>query len=993
MLAIFLAVVMIVGILPTFALAEVTVTSDWYNFRNSEVNMAITDAKTPTGAETTVAKWIKQVATGYTNSPSVQIIVDNALITMTTGKQILKLDLQTGETLASGTLSAATNWGYTPPTYADGLIFCPLSGGTVEAMDAKTLESKWIYNDALKGQSLSAITYSDGYIYTGFWNGEAKDANYVCVNAADGSLVWSKTVAGGFYWAGSVVVGDTLIVGTDDGASGYTGDSHLFALNKANGDVISDITLTGCGDQRSAIAYSKEHGRVYFTTKNGYLCSAKLDAATGVLSDLKTVKQASQSTSTPIVYGDKVYFCAGSGVSSGTGGAGNFVVADAETLEQLYAVALLAYPQGSALMSTAYYETEGKLYFYTTYNGKPGGLSLIKVDPSRNTAEGAELIEIYDAAGYEQFCITSPICGKDGTIYYKNDSGCIFAVGTNNAYLAGLTADAGRQNGDFSASDANIEWVVPIGTETVTLNPTACQGGEATVAGGNSVTLTDGAATASIVVTKDGDTRTYTVTIREISNDNSLSLLRVNESNSFTGSLKTLTPEFAASSYYYGVFNVGSGRTFENVWPVTNDANAAVKVYAMENIRNCALGDEISVTATNSGHDRYAIYFADDSKPMAIRIEVTAENGDIANYYLVMSKEAAAEAGAALLMQLQECKHESTTLTGAKDATCTEAGYTGDYRCDYCGAVVTEGEAVNALGHDWADATCTTPKTCKRCGLTEGSVRHHYENGVCTECGAEDPNYKTAEGTVEVYVTVAKDGGVVMVQRKITAADINHNGVFDVDDVLYAAHETGYTGGAAAGYSSYESSWGLSIGMLWGDTSGSFGYWLNNGSCWSLEDVVADGDHLVAFVYQDSAAWSDAYAGFEKFDYTAEEESPLTVRLDIAGYDDAWNTVFTPHSGAAVTVLDADGKAVEAAVTDNGDGTYTVTLLSAGTYYLVAADSDPLMVPAVCAVTISPKSPETGDGSGIALYGTAIAVSALALAAVLVIDRKRRYCK
>lgn len=968
MSAIILAVVMIVGILPSFALAEDTVTSDWYNFRNSEVNMAITDARTPTGAETTVAKWVKQVATGYTNSPSVQIIVDNALITMTTGKQILKLDLQTGETLASGTLTAATNWGYTPPTYADGLIFCPLSGGTVEAVDAKTLESVWVFTDALGGQALSAITYSDGYLYTGFWNGEAKDANYVCVNSADGSLVWSKTVTGGFYWAGSVAVGDTLIVGTDDGASGYTGDSHLLALNIKDGAVISDLTLTGCGDQRSAIAYSEEYGRVYFTTKNGYLCSARLDAASGGLSDLISVKQASQSTSTPIVYGDKVYFCAGSGVSSGTGGAGNFVAADAETLEQLYAVALLAYPQGSALMSTAYYETEGRLYFYTTYNGKPGGLSLIKVDPSQDTAEGAELIEIYDAAGHEQFCITSPICGRDGTIYYKNDSGCVFAVGTNNAYLTGLTADAGRQNGDFKVSEAEIEWVVPIGTETVTLNPTACGGGEATVAGGNTVTLTDGEATAAVTVTKDGDTRTYTVSIREISDDNSLKLLRVNESNSFSSSLKTLTPEFAAGSYYYGVFDVGATRTFDNVWPAAADTNAAVKVYAMENIRDCALGDEISVTATNSGYNRYAIYFTDDSKPMAIRIEVTAENGDMANYYLVMSKEAAAADGAALLTKMQECGHESTTLTGAKDATCTEAGYTGDYRCDYCGAVVTKGEVIAPLGHE-------------------------YENGVCTVCGAEDPDYKTAEGTAEVYVTVAKDGGVVMAQRKITVADVNHNGVFDVDDTLYAAHEAGCTGGAAAGYSSYESEWGLSIGMLWGDTSGCFGYWLNNGSCWSLEDVVADGDHLAAFVYQDTAHWADAYARFEKFDYTAEQESALTVRLDIAGYDDAWNTVFTPHSGAAVTVFDADGKAVEAAVTDNGDGTYTVTFHAAGTYYLVAADSDPLMVPAVCAVTVGPRSPETGDGSCIALYGTAIAVSALALAAVLVIDRKRGYCK
>ena len=38
---------------------------------------------------------------------------------------------------------------------------------------------------------------------------------------------------------------------------------------------------------------------------------------------------------------------------------------------------------------------------------------------------------------------------------------------------------------------------------------------------------------------------------------------------------------------------------------------------------------------------------------------------------------------------------------------------------------------------DWADATCTSPKTCKVCGATTGTVTDHvYVDGVC-ECGAQ----------------------------------------------------------------------------------------------------------------------------------------------------------------------------------------------------------------------------------------------------------------
>lgn len=58
-----------------------------------------------------------------------------------------------------------------------------------------------------------------------------------------------------------------------------------------------------------------------------------------------------------------------------------------------------------------------------------------------------------------------------------------------------------------------------------------------------------------------------------------------------------------------------------------------------------------------------------------------------------------------------------------KDATCT-----APRTCSKCG--VTEG---SAAGHDWSDATCTAPKTCKTCKATEGSAAgHSYKDATCT---------------------------------------------------------------------------------------------------------------------------------------------------------------------------------------------------------------------------------------------------------------------
>ncbi len=49
-------------------------------------------------------------------------------------------------------------------------------------------------------------------------------------------------------------------------------------------------------------------------------------------------------------------------------------------------------------------------------------------------------------------------------------------------------------------------------------------------------------------------------------------------------------------------------------------------------------------------------------------------------------------------------------------------------------------EKVGTCEHDFADATCHDPKTCKTCGATEGlKLGHTYENGICIRCDAPEP--------------------------------------------------------------------------------------------------------------------------------------------------------------------------------------------------------------------------------------------------------------
>lgn len=84
-----------------------------------------------------------------------------------------------------------------------------------------------------------------------------------------------------------------------------------------------------------------------------------------------------------------------------------------------------------------------------------------------------------------------------------------------------------------------------------------------------------------------------------------------------------------------------------------------------------------------------------------------------------------------------------------KDATCTDPK-----TCTKCGA--TEG---SAPGHNWNAATCTAPKTCSVCSATEGSaLEHNYQNGTCTGCGAVDVFTHTFEEGMGYAAYLSSDG-------------------------------------------------------------------------------------------------------------------------------------------------------------------------------------------------------------------------------------------
>jgi hypothetical protein len=493
--------------------------AEWPNFRNGSNHLGITNAPTPYTSEDSELLWAAKYGTGWAAAPGSPILVDGGLITYT-GSTIKRLDVNTGKVLAEGTMAGTSSFSINPATYADGMIFVGLSGGKIQAFNAKTLESLWIYTDPLGGQPNTSPTYHDGYIYVGFWNGESKPGNFVAISVTDEDPMktdeaklasWSYACVGGFYWAGAYVTDNLCIVGTDDGSGegDYINTSALLVFDRLTGKLLD--SHYGCkGDIRSNVSHDPDSDRVFFTSKGGYIYNAAIDWETGRITDFKSLALkdaegytseekpgAIMSTCTPSVYNGRIYLgvSGNKGQFSQNGGHCIEVIdLDVESGEMSYAYSygIVGYPQTSAMVSTAYVDKDfdgdgagdGYVFIYLPYNYTPGGISVLMDRPGQTepkTATDSGYSEIFTPESpLAQYCICSTIADSTGTIYYKNDSCYMMAI-TSKILSIEVTKNPEKMSykvGEtFDASGMKVVAKLANGLERDITNYVTCQEG------------------------------------------------------------------------------------------------------------------------------------------------------------------------------------------------------------------------------------------------------------------------------------------------------------------------------------------------------------------------------------------------------------------------------------------------------------------------------------------------------------------------------------
>lgn len=319
--------------------------------------------------------------------------------------------------------------------YTDGVIIIPLSNGRLQGVSATEMKTLWVSGAIASGaQNISTVTASGGMVFTGTANSldssyNAATGTFFEINAITGERVWANEEANtGFYWSGACKVGNVLLYGNDAGV--------LTAVDPATGKTVSTLKLSSA--IRSTVISNNAETEAYVTTNDGTLHKISV-APNGSLSELDTASFASKSTSTATLFQGNLFVGGGAADCTGT-----LSVVDAATMQIKYSVSLPFEVKSAPLVAKA---ADGNTYAYFTCNGAEGNW------PDYTSGGGAWVYcletntatKLFDATGsMANYCTKSIVMGADGTLYWTNDSGTLFALAS--------TASSGN-GGNGSNSD------------------------------------------------------------------------------------------------------------------------------------------------------------------------------------------------------------------------------------------------------------------------------------------------------------------------------------------------------------------------------------------------------------------------------------------------------------------------------------------------------------------------------------------------------------
>ncbi len=429
--------------------------SDWPGYTSAD---KVTDAPVPT--KDAEAKWVSELkgSNEWSKGISDPLLVGDYLY-VAVGSKLLKKNVDTGETVAESPLAAKID-STSRMVYTGGVILVPLSSGRLQALTVDALATVWVTDGLPAGpdgaqQSLASITVRDSFAYFGTasagWS-DSSDGYLLCVRISDGKVMWQhkNENSKGYYWAGLAFSGNYGVIADDSGT--------VSTVDPETGKTVASLKIA----DRVRTTVLVDGSISYVVSADGVLHKL-LVGTDGALSELGKVAFGSSSTSTPVLANGKIVV-GGASTESFMGGYqnkytyhyGQLAVIDAETLAVDYSICKAdgsyirqgASGGGDVKSQPVVSVQNGETYIYFTSNNNPGGIYRYRMGDDE-----AELLYT-PAAGDQQYCMASISVGSDGSLYYVNDSGKLFAVKGNGQRVNRYTVTFDANGKDAAMPDS-----------------------------------------------------------------------------------------------------------------------------------------------------------------------------------------------------------------------------------------------------------------------------------------------------------------------------------------------------------------------------------------------------------------------------------------------------------------------------------------------------------------------------------------------------------
>ncbi len=408
----------------------------WGQSGLNSTNNVVVSYETPVSAqEASLAYRIRVRDEGSYDAIS-NIVLADGYAYVATGRSLLKISAA-GEIAAQAQLTASVHQGTPSIVYADDHIYTFVEAdgqGFVEAVNAANMTTAWTSTAIADYQALSAMTISDGMLYIPVshydyenWRVQAPGAILALdTRSSDDEpqlKVLFEDTEMSFSGNKVALTEQYVYIGSQEG--------DLLAINREDGTPEAKA-VTG-QSIKSAITIAGQF--LYFGTESGVGQIEIDENGLFITESLQLLDLGIQSTTTPVVYQDRLY----AGTGHFGGGKGMHVI-DTKSMEVLFTAETAGYDswadvdiesagiQSSPVLTTAY---DDGVYLYYTINAVPGSLMTLKYESGSLDAEAAEIF-VPDEED-QNYTMADIVAGEQGVLYFTNDSGYLFAVGKSEA--------------------------------------------------------------------------------------------------------------------------------------------------------------------------------------------------------------------------------------------------------------------------------------------------------------------------------------------------------------------------------------------------------------------------------------------------------------------------------------------------------------------------------------------------------------------------------